>query len=602
MPVAVSQPVITNFQQVRPPELETQPPSPSISSILPQPSETPGSPLRNTFTDSDDSLEILETGSVQAQIDNDPSRRIMDRYRVESSPLPPGPPRGRTKSRRPAILDSDSDDISEVNRPPQGNVKRGFSLSPLRTLIPYKSMVAQDRAASAHPSQNNSPYGSRSSFPFLSTTSLKMSMSNPSFLKFPGIPTATSRNESFVSRKFKGKESTRNNSSEAWEVVEPGSPSTPNGYPAVERGTSSFPVQGENRGSLAPNMPRPVLLESEPYRVAEPDASRNSVGTHPLSLRDRKAPPVPRANNGVRRHAPPPPVQPPPPVLDSVVTPTSLGPVVSNAHSRPINSSPTPKTKKPQVVCASPLGANRWRAEDEVDAPLPSVFHRALVTPLPSTPVEPTHAQLADVSLVIVPPHQAMAFSSNIASTSSQSPLSLLTSLSGATTPPEASPLLPPTPVTRRPSADSDVHSARHYPGRPLPRPPGASRTLIDSTYGHEDFQVNGSTFAEGLLIDFNDTSFTESYPSRASMPQPDEGRHGTLIQISAAPSSSSTSSMEFVESVVSLSSQRDTPNQRPPAARSPAPAQFLDVTDLDVLVSRLLEEQQNGSDYEVSS
>jgi hypothetical protein len=604
----MSQPTVTNLQQNRPPELPIQPPSP-ISSIVPQPSESPSSPHRTLDGDSDDSLEIIETDSVRAQIDKDrPGQGIKDRYR-EESPHPPGTPRGRTKSRRPAILDSDSDDISEVIRPPQADAKRKLSLSPLRTFFPYQSMVAQDRALSAHPS-NNSPYASRSSFPFLSTTSLKMSMSTSSFLKFPVTPT-TPRNESFVSRKlsaFKGRERARSESLETWEVVESESPRTPTVDLLEDPATPTFPIQGQSRRSPVPNLSRPLLLESESNGAIETDTSRNNEETHPLSLRDRKAPPVPRVDRTVRRSAPLPPVQTVPPVTPT--SPTSQMPVVSNVHNRLINSSPVAKKKKPQVVCASPLGANRWRTDEETDVPLPSNFQRALATPLPSTPVELTHSQLPDLLPVTVstPTRQTTAFSSNKTGSQSQSPVYSLTTLSGAT-PSEGSDLftfdralLPPMGVARRPSTDSDTHSARHYPGRPLPRPPGSSRALVDSTYaGHEDFQVNGNTFSEGLLIDFGDTSLTESFTSRASTPQPDEGRYGSPIQLAAAPSTSSASSTELVESV-QLPSQRDTSNLPPPAALSSAPGQFLEVTDLDVLVSRLHEEQQNGSDYEVSS
>lgn len=592
--------MVTNLQRTQLPELSTQLSSPSISSIVPQPSESPVSPRRDSDIDSDDSLEIIETGSVQAQIDNDHSL-LGRRANGADSAHCPGTPRGRTKSRRPAILDSDSDDIGEVIRSPQVNTKRRLSLSPLRTLFPYQPMVPQDRTVSAHPSPSNNPYASRSSFPFLSTTSLKMSMSTSSFLKFPMTP-STPRNESFVSRKlssFKGKERARSESLDTWEVVESEEPRTPTARRTEEPASPSLSIQGQSRGS-APSISHPVLLQPE----AETDVSRNNPSTHPLSLRDRKVLPVPRVNKAARHSAPPPPIQPVPHSVATPTPPISQVPVMSNVHTRMANSSPAPKAKKKaQVVCASPLGVNRWEADDEANIPIPSVFQRALATPLPSTPVESPHTQYADVLPVTIPTYQATVISSNKSRSPSQSPPSPSTTLSSTTTPPRASPLIPP-PVERRSSADSDVHNARHYPGRPLPRPPGPSRTLVDSTYaGHEDFQVNGKTFSEGLLIDFNDTSLTEPFTSRASTPQPSERRYGTPIQISTAPSTSSASSMEFVESVrkVSLPSQRDATNSPPPAARSSASAQFLEVTDLDVLVSRLHEEQQNGSDHEVS-
>jgi len=41
----------------------------------------------------------------------------------------------------------------------------------------------------------------------------------------------------------------------------------------------------------------------------------------------------------------------------------------------------------------------------------------------------------------------------------------------------------------------------------------------------YEDFEVNGNVLPEGLLIDFNDTSLTNSSTSRASTPPADQER-----------------------------------------------------------------------------
>ena len=602
--VTLSQPMVTSLHENSRPDLSTQSPSPSISSILPQPSEPPSSPRRISDLDSDDSLEIIETDSVKAQIDNDQSRlgqEILDRYRAES-PHSPGTPRGRSKSRRTDKVDSDSDENCE---PPQATAKRKLSLSPLRTLFPYQSMVAQDRALSAQPSPNNSPY---SSFPFLSTTSLKMSMSTSSFLKFPSTPT-TPRNESLLSRKlssFKGKERARTESLDTWEVVESESPRRPTIDLLEDPAT---PTQGQNRESPVSNTARSFLIESQPNGNGETDTSRHAVGTHPLSLRDRKVPPIPRVNKPVRRSPPPPPV---PLIPDSATIPISRVPQpVSSTHSRLVNSSPT-KMKKPQVVCSSPLGPSRWRVADEVDDTLPSGFQSALATPLPSTPDGFTDLRTINVLPATATNTQtcrATLSASNNTRSPSHSPLSPLTPLDGATTPPDLSDtsssnrsFIPTASLARRPSADSDVHSARHYPGRPLPRPPGPSRVLVDSTYaGHDDFQVSRNTLREGLLIDFNDTSLAESFTHSASTPQADKRIYGSPMQISAAPSSSSASSMEFVEQAAPLPSQRSTTDGVTRAAQSSVPGPFLEITDLDVLVSRLHDEQQNGSDHEVS-
>jgi hypothetical protein len=495
-------------------------------------------------------------------------------------------------SRRPAILDSDSGGNGVVTQSLQANAKRKLSLSPLRTLFPYQPMVAQDRALSAHPSRNNSPYGSRSSFSFLSTTSLKMSMSTSSFLKFPTTPT-TPRNESLASRKFsflKGRERARSESLDTWEIVTSELPD-----PMEEPTTPTSPIQDQNRESSTPNMSHLALVESESNRAAD------SGGTHPLSLRDRK-PPVPKVGMAARSPAPPPPVWPAPPVSDTVLPPTppiSQVPMVSKVHSQQRNTSPTPKLSKPQVMCASPPTANRWRAAGDVDDPLPYILQCALETPLPSSPVEYTRPELADVQFPDTPSRSP-----------SRTPPLPRKYLSSATTPSEASGFfaadpssLPPTQITRGLSEDSDVPSTRHYPGRPLPRPPGASRTLVDSTYaGHTDFQFHENTCPDGLLIDLDDTSLSESFTRGAATPQNGAGRYGKPIQLSAASSTSSASSMDLVEPISEVSSlQRDAQNTLASAARQSAPAQFLEVTDLDVLISRLHEERRHESDYEVS-
>jgi len=438
-------------------------------------------------------------------------------------------------------------------------------------------------------------------------------MSTSTLLKFPMTPTSPGRSESFVSRKlssFKGKERARSESLETWEVVEPETANMTTADPMQDLSRPILPSQGQGCEPLSPNMSRSVPVKADLNGTAEQtNTSRSVVGTHPLSLRDRKAPPVPFVSREVRRSAPPPPIHPVPSVLDPVSTPTSpisQTPTVSNVHNRLINSSPTPKMKRPQVVCASPLGVNRWR-EDEADTPPPSPFQRALATPLPPTPVEPAHPRPADVATVTSPTRQMTVFSSSKISKPTQTPLSPLTALSDGMSPPDTpdpftlDPSLSPTLMAQRLYADSEIPNGRHYPGRPLPRPPGLARTLIDSTYApYEDFEVNGNVLPEGLLIDFNDTSLTNSSTSRASTPPADQERCRTPIQLSAVSSTSSASSMELVEPVrdVSLPSQRDT---HTPTTQSSTPAQFLEVTDLDVLISRLHEEQHNGSDYEVS-
>jgi hypothetical protein len=363
------------------------------------------------------------------------------------------------------------------------------------------------------------------------------------------------------------------------------------------------PTQGQNRRSPVSNTARSVLLQSQPSVNGEADAFRHAAGTHPLSLRDRKAPPVPRVNKTIQRSPPPPPV----PLIPDSATSKLLQPPVSSAHIWLTNSSPTPKMKKPQVVCSSPLGANRWRAADEVDDTT-SGFQRASATSLPSTPDELTDLQPINVLPATLANAQTCQATSSASSNTSSPPLSPLTPLDGATTPPDLSDtsshnrsFLPTASLARRPSADSDRLSARHYPGRPLPRPPGPSRVLVDSTYaGHEDFQVSGNAIREGLLIDFNDTSLAESFTPSASTPQSNKRRYGSPIQISAAPSCSSTSSMEFVEQEAPVPSQRNTTGGVSRAAQLSVPGPFLEITDLDILVSRLHDEQQNGSDHEV--
>lgn len=609
-------------------------PSPFLyqQSSLSSPSQT----CRDYDAESDSSLDFVERepgpDNGRQRLEEGVRRDWRDRRGVEF-PSPPGNPRGRTKSRGRAILDSDPEDIVDETQPPepvQDNAKRRhMSLSPLRTFFPYRPMGVFDRALSAHPSPNSSPYSSNSSSPFLSTTSLKMTMSTTSF-------STSMRSENFLSRKFlssfKGKERVASNESwDDWEEI------TVQEAPPVLTSPVARKEKISVRPQTLPNGDRPLTsgtTPETPTTPAETAVSSGSQSPHPLSLRDRKAPPVPFVSRPVRRPAPP------PPVLNPVATP--LGPIVTSVRTRKANPPPPPPKKKPQVIGASPLGRT---LTDEADSESSSILQRALVTPLPLTPIDARHFEYGSIT-PITPTSERLPgpnFPSALTPVG-PSPLSLTTlnRAPGQNTLPAL--IEPPNetlnyPILETPTeegsttlispSDGAQSFRRHYPGRPLPRPPGTTRAVVDSVYASRyNPQASGtgsalSTCPEGLLIDFGDASLAVSETNAQDHPWNDS----LHVPFSATASMSSVElSGSTLDDPFSLPLDAPTPSTpaaetpttqsltilpatqittAPPTVQAPTPVStgpFSEITDLDVLVSRLDEEHRNGSNYDVST
>ncbi|CAA7267299.1 unnamed protein product [Cyclocybe aegerita] len=176
-----------------------------------------------------------------------------------------------------------------------------------------------------------------------------------------------------------------------------------------------------------------------------------------------------------------------------------------------------------------------------------------------------------------------------------------------------------------------------HYVGRPLPRPPPSTPPstragTVDSTYaapeGSPEWNVDseGGTAPrrlkacpEGLLIDLEDTSLDGFSASGTSTPRSDEGRWrsqshlhlpmdpsvASLVDLSPEPPASAPAEL----SSLSFASMQATSTplfptapglNRSPYAQHTSPS-LADLTDLDLLVSRLEDGQRDGTDYEVS-
>lgn len=124
-----------------------------------------------------------------------------------------------------------------------------------------------------------------------------------------------------------------------------------------------------------------------------------------------------------------------------------------------------------------------------------------------------------------------------------------------------------------------------HYPGRPLPRRP---RVLVDSTYApHPDFpQADLSpapSVPEGLLIDLDDA---ETPSSRAAQTDPFASVPADLNQLSPM----MATEMQRASSASSVDLAPVTLPRN----------EFMEVTDLDILLARLENDQHDGANYDV--
>ncbi|KAF5379155.1 hypothetical protein D9615_006067 [Tricholomella constricta] len=614
--VTVSQPIspaISTIHSPAPP-LPTSS-SPAFSQTFPR--SSPRGPAAEDVDSDASSLEIIDLESLQSQPEErfqssasrleEGTKRDCNCRGVESAS---SEARGRTKSR--AILDSDPEDTPGLPESPKDTPKRRhLSLSPLRTFFPYRPMAIHDRAFTAHPSPNSSPYSSRTSLPFLSTTSLKMSMSTTSFA-------SSVKGESLFSRRllsFKGKErATSKESLDAWEFVdsEP-SPSLMSAVDSMDTLPAPTLTSSPTRSqSFTYGTPVTIGQPIEPNTALSNQGRTTSP--HPLSLRDRKAPPVPIVNRP-RRRAPP----PPPPPMEIPLAPQ--GPVLTSVRTRK-PPPPPPTKKKPQAIGTSPLGHDSWRQSSiEVEPESNSILERALSTPLPLTPVDvlyvngPFTPTSSSSEIILVPTHPPPTTEPTnlitapvvngrgsdrhvpgsqglpVSADHRDQPCGSL----GAETLPRTNPV-----------DEASPNAHRHYPGRPLPRPPGTTRPLLESTYAglEGSHTVTGTSIGlncpEGLLIDLEDDSIVENPISNPPTARIGEATNFTT-QSYAASSTSSVFLSGSIEDAPAPTQQEASSEVTPPAQTSSS-APFSEITDLDVLVSRIgdAEDLQDGSNYDV--
>ncbi|GLB42185.1 hypothetical protein LshimejAT787_1102000 [Lyophyllum shimeji] len=595
------------------------PPLPtSTSSTLNQHQPLPEPSNSRTMVDDADSdtssLEIIDMNSIHLEpeerlprgtrLEEEVRRDWINRRGVEF-PTPRENSRGRAKSRGRTILDSDTEDVpgeSQIDLPQEHAKRRHLSLSPLRTFFPYRPMTVEDRdrAFSAHPSANASPYSSRSSLPFLSTTSLKMSLSTPSFA-------SSFKGESFLSRKllsFKGKErATSNELLDNWEVVEPDPSSSTSPLDPIEKPSS--PLQSPARSKSHPSDTYGVVGHNPPHAINTAPPGDRTVDTspHPLSLRDRKAPMVPVASRP-RRRAP----APTAPAVDPATIPQ--GPALVSVRTR--NPPPPSSPKPPQVISTSPLALDSWRESSiEVDSDSTTVLQRAVATPLPASPIDthsvysppkPANLNAEGVSVLACPAVTTALpnFTSGMEVTGRVSDVFVSEFVA-----PNASGDQSSSQQTRRgedyrSSDDHPPNARRHYPGRPLPQPPGtvqASTVLSDAERLNIESQT-GSHCPEGLLIDLEDDAVVEPPAPTNPMTWLSETHH-TPPPYTAA---SSHSSVDLFGSLADapVLPQGVAERASPPIQMS-STAPFSQVTDLDVLASRIGDDeaQQEGSNYE---
>ncbi|KAJ7064733.1 hypothetical protein C8F01DRAFT_1127961 [Mycena amicta] len=485
----------------------------------------------------------IEQDSDSGSDDDTLSLDVVDRASVpERPPIQTSqPPRGR------GILDSDPDDTgygpSAVN--PRAH-RRHLSLSPLRTLFPSRNNreSAYMLSAQSTPSPHSLAF-TRASPHSRSTTSLRNVATTPP--SPPASPSIRSENplgsRRFFPHKDKGKE---REALDSWQIVESELPEALEISPP-ERAPSPLqeaPLTATSISASQRAFPREkaVPILSSPFRERERRHPQTAPVPLPTVPRDEGPPPIVT----VRSRIPPPPSCAPPP------TPISPGPPVVTVRTKKAPPPPPPK-RKPQPV-SSPLR----------DSPLPDLdLDRAVQTPLPSTPVTGS-------------PTSSFAFPSELASPSKESMNNIFDIL--------------PSPTDQPPSSaiDKEGHH-HHYPGRPLPQRP---RVIVDSTYApHPEFPpveipLKPPNVPEGLLIDLEDEIETPIASTQSH----------NLVDIDDTPTVTPTVHLRPTPVAVADANRQSTASS---VELAPATSDFLDITDLDILLAQIENDQRDGLNYD---
>ncbi|PFH48050.1 hypothetical protein AMATHDRAFT_49837 [Amanita thiersii Skay4041] len=485
--------------------------------------------------------------------------------------------RGRVKDRCQGMRDYEPE--IEEERP--AHPRRHTSLSSLRTLFPSLSLPFHDRAASAHPTTdtNSSPYPLSRNLPlFRSTTSLGLHGSTTSLTTKPSGTSLPSPVSGKFSLFHKGKD---RSDVESWVVVD-----------ATDY--SGFnPSESDPQSNTSPDMPNP-----EPFRgqaeIAHLETRIPTTQSHHSSpSKDRKVTPLPIAETAPYR-VPGSPSQSIYPTEASRVSPTSRvpsigSPLTTGRHGKLANGH-TLTSKRSQVLNASPLATQAWKA-DEVATPLNEDPHpRPLDPPLVPVPANTFHSYTkTSPHLEAITADLAGLIISSASSREEHIHDSNSTDLWD--------------PVTRR-----------HYHGRPLPPPPGPPgiRAPVDSVYLTTDYRrdtdtgiKNTASCPEGLLIDLDDNTFSSTLDSGAFLtPGSGSGAEGR----SGSPASSRPcNSFPFTEYSAS------TPNLITPVVFYPAsstirgktceatmPGVFSCSMEHDSLPTRINQNGQPSPEYEV--
>lgn len=581
--------------------------------VVPQP-HLPDPPVdSHSESDSDESIEIIDKNTIPVSSADLPSgSKLVESIRKDWKSrrgvefpsvlsLQVDGSRGRARNRSRELLPSELEDIEVPLHSPTTPKRRYMSLSPLRTFFPSRSLALQDKSLSAHPSPGSSPYSpSRSKTFFRSTTSI----ATTSILRLPLITTSTPtrRIDSSMSRKLfssKGKEKARDSSDsdnlDAWELVDDtdkvvramdimADPATPHSVGASPTRSQSFTFESPVSETVLIQAPIPAsdrLSQETPY------------GPHSLSLRDKKVAELYTrpARRGPKDREP----QPRRPEESTIAT-TTLGPIVTTVRTRRIEI-PLSQRRTPSPLCAVP-----WEGDDKDEAKAAALFQQALNTPLPLSPISfsPDHSSASPTTPV-----------GNYSLSTPSSPTTPVPERSRMSSPcgvlndlPNparlnhdnvelGSLLYQPTFLSQnasRPTLQEPLTPTRryHYPGRPLPRPPALTRGAVDSTYASvsadhmEQPKPSDKQCPEGLLIDLDDTSLTNS-SSGTSTPHTEDERLG------------SNSSLALATSLL------DSPIVNLSTGPTPSSNSLSDMTDLDLLVSHLSDEQHSGSNYDVS-
>ncbi|KAL0959804.1 hypothetical protein HGRIS_011485 [Hohenbuehelia grisea] len=543
--------------------------------------------------------------------------------------------RGRTRRPGP-VLDLTTEGVQPATQPCSALAKRRhLSLSPLRTLFPSKTGL-HDRSQSVQPSPISpsspiSPTGHRSA------PTLKTSFSTVSLGFFTSHNGESSSLRQDLARIFshKGKERPPEEPFDEWEVVDgcdgvesPSPISLCSAMEAMRQSPSPF----EDASAVTATHP-PSVQEDQEQTFAEPSVGARASPPPFTSYREEKVRAI-FERPARRNHSPPVQTQTPSPPSPSLApsatsgfpSPISpLGDTGINNRER-MNTAPgfSVLTKRiGHTAGPSPLSGEVWRPDGDGNVSAAIELQRAMDTPLPDSPVgSPTyfdytprtpiapasHGSREQIARTLVSPTvpwrthylgsrsttQLVSDSNSIDVRSPDRQRNHGRTLGRAAT-------INPVPTVS--FYDPPLTPSRHhYRGRPLPRPPPGTPSLIravDSVYASSQDDAY-STFAsaatifgeEGHLIDLDDDASPQPESSSAS-------RLSTPLIDFEDETSPPSPELPFLSLAASSSSTLDREGG-PETTHDTSRPVYGEVTELDVLASRLNDSNtRDGTDYD---